>query len=118
MTPQNAREYIPLLEALADGELQINMRPDCDGPFWCSCDDASFHLHPELYRRKPKPTIVPWDRESCPVGAVVRRSGARVIIMKADDFTASIAYHGVVTYQVFLRDWTMDDGSACGVVQK
>ena len=113
MNKDNASEYIPLIEALADGELQYN-----SGGEWLDASDVLFNYGTCCYRRKPKPTVVPWDRESCPVGAVVRRSGARVIIMKADDFTASIAYHGVVTYQVFLRDWTMDDGSACGVVQK
>lgn len=115
MTPQNAREYLPLLEALADGELQY--RPCSD--VWEDIKAIDFVVPPYFYRRKPKPTIVPWDRESCPVGGVVKneRNGFRYMLTCADDVSATVAHYGNMPYQSFLAHWTMDNGSPCGVVQ-
>ena len=115
MTPQNAREYIPLIEALADGELQAEI-----GPNWFDTCNADFSNPPHCYRRKPKPTVVPWDRESCPVGAVVRykQTGNRSMLSSAGLSTAYIQSVGSISYLFILEQYTMDDGSACGVVQK
>ena len=116
MTPQNAREYLPLLEALADGELQY--RPCSD--VWEDIKAIDFVVPPCYYRRKPKPTVVPWDRESCPVGAVVRNkaNNERAMLIWCEEKHVLIATVGCVTYQTILDKYTMDDGSPCGVVQK
>ena len=116
MTPQNAREYIPLLEALADGELQY--RPCSD--VWEDIKAIDFVVPPYYYRRKPKPTVVPWDRESCPVGAVVRykQTGNRSILSIAAFSTAYIQSVGSISYLFLLEEYTMDNGEPCGVVQK
>ena len=115
MTPQNAREYIPLIEALADGELEYY-----DGYEWKCTKCPNFLCDPSLFRRKPKPTVVPWDRESCPVGAVVKykETGNRFAILQANSGCVFLNQYSAVSFEGLLRNFTMDDGSPCGVVQK
>lgn len=55
MNKDNAREYIPLLEAFADGELQIK---GVSGEWTDDVRGVSFTCQPDQYRRKPKPTVV------------------------------------------------------------
>jgi hypothetical protein len=114
MDKNNARQYIPLLEALADGELQY--RPCSD--IWEDIKAPDFREPPYYFRRKPKPTVVQWTLETCPVGAVVRnkRNGYRYILTYADDVSTTVAHYGNLSYQCFLDDWTMDNGESCGVV--
>lgn len=57
MNKQNARDYIPLLDALADGELQLNTGT-VEFPMWQYIDEAHFNKSPILYRRKPKPVVL------------------------------------------------------------
>lgn len=56
MNQNNAHLYLPLVQALADGELQ--MRCPCRGT-WHDHDptDCGFSFPPEHYRRKPKPRV-------------------------------------------------------------
>lgn len=68
MTKDNARQYIPLLEALADGELEISR----DG-IWEECLCPAFSADPDQYRRRPKPVMVPLGPEDVPPGSVVRQ---------------------------------------------
>lgn len=65
MTPQNAREYIPLLEALADGELQCNHLVHG----WLDMGDADFSSPPRHTRSKRRlfPPIC-WRRMSSYIG--------------------------------------------------
>ena len=49
ITPEKARAYIPILEALADGELQVKALDQ-----WGDTDHIDPMLPPERYRRKPK----------------------------------------------------------------
>lgn len=53
-TKENARDYIPLFEALADGELQI-YHP-VKG--WTDINETLFSADIKNYRRKPKPVKI------------------------------------------------------------
>lgn len=113
MNRENAREYIPHIEALADGELQTLI-----GDNWLDTAGSEFSNPLNFYRRKPKQTVVPWTKETCPVGAVIKikDNGNKYLIL------ASVATHVLVrdtyfTYNWTLTECTMDDGSPCGVVQ-
>lgn len=66
---ENAKQYIPLLEALADGELQIQQQLGewLDAPMDSSIG-MHFHLPPERYRRKPKPKPREFDLYINPLG--------------------------------------------------
>jgi len=58
---ENARDYIPLLEALADGELGWKT---CVG-VWVPFEYGCFDDRPENFRRRPKPPelkYVPFER--------------------------------------------------------
>jgi hypothetical protein len=51
MTKDDAHLYIPLIEALRDGELQTRTETGA----WRDCDSCAFIQTPDNYRRKPKP---------------------------------------------------------------
>ena len=72
MNKENAKLYIPLMEALADGELQFFNDDE-----WQDSGEPCFSEPPSHYRRKPKPTVAPWTLETCPVGAVVKHKDTR-----------------------------------------
>ena len=114
MNPNNAKQYIPAIEALADGELQrLHIAT------WLDTETADFSMRPDCYRRKPKPTVIPWTLETCPVGAVVKNKskGHRCMLNFADVSSAAVTHYGAVSYQLLLADFTMDNGQPCGVVQ-
>jgi hypothetical protein len=50
MNKDNAHLYIPLLQALRDGELE-----EISGTEWVPLANADFYRTPNCYRRKPKP---------------------------------------------------------------
>lgn len=53
MTRDNAAQYLPLVEALRDGELQWI----CNDGVWATVsphDDVAFDEAPSFYRRRPK----------------------------------------------------------------
>jgi len=55
MTKENAHIYLPLVQALADGELQFDISDPGKPPRWSPQSVAEFNYPPERYRRKPKP---------------------------------------------------------------
>ena len=55
MNKNNAHLFLPLVQALADGnDIQINTAAD----HWSDMEDTYFSDSPELYRIKPKPLEV------------------------------------------------------------
>lgn len=53
MNKDNAKEFLPLVQALADGKtIQYRQRPQDS---WISLRDASFTLDRSFYRIKPEP---------------------------------------------------------------
>lgn len=75
---------------------------------WDGCD----------YRIKPKPTVIPWTRSSCPVGNTIIKNGNRYLILSAGDDSASLPAYGIMSYKWIMDNFTMDDGSPCGTVQQ
>lgn len=58
MNKDNAREYLPLVQALAEGKtIQISL----DGSRWQDTLDASFNHDASMYRIKPEP-VKGWYR--------------------------------------------------------
>ena len=76
-----------------------------------------FHFSSNQYRRKPKPTIVPWTKETCPVGAVIKikNNGNKYLILAAVD-NHVLVRETFFTYDCTLMECTMEDGSPCGTV--
>lgn len=57
MNKATAHLYLPLVQALADGELQIKWPEDADWQDCTPCSRVEFDMPPECYRRKPKPKM-------------------------------------------------------------
>lgn len=54
MNAQNAREYMPLVQALAEGKkIQLSYKT-CPND-WYDADEINFFWEPSLYRIKPEP---------------------------------------------------------------
>lgn len=90
------------------------------GAWWAFTTSPNWDWGTSDYRIKPKPTVVPWTRDTCPVGAVVKMkvSGDRSTIECAS--TCLVVIGGVmaaITYDGILSNFTMDDGAPCGTVQ-
>lgn len=70
MTKENAKYYLPLVQALADGKTI-----QCKGwNRWLDYDPnepVEFDDKPENYRIKPEPKLRPWKPEEVPVGALI-----------------------------------------------
>lgn len=60
MNKDNAHEYLPLVQALADGkQLQVPIRYNLDQIKWEDCDEISFIYTADQYRIKPEPRTFP-----------------------------------------------------------
>ena len=74
------------------------------------------------YRIKPAPKVVPkvvpWTRETCPVGQVIRHreTGTRLPILWAGKDRFITEVHSMCLYSGADKHFTMDDGSPCGTV--
>lgn len=63
MNANNARDYLPLVQALADGKsLQYNVNRSDEAPKWVDREDFTFDEHVTEYRIKPEPREIWVDR--------------------------------------------------------
>ena len=69
MNKDNAKQFLPLVQALADGKTIQHL---CNG--WEDLESVNFSYTPETYRIKPEPKLRPWKPEEVPVGAQFRLS--------------------------------------------
>lgn len=68
MNKDNAKDYLPLVQALAEDKLEVL---DCTGK-WVSIHNANFKNPPNRYRIKPSPVMIPLGPEDVPPGSVIR----------------------------------------------
>lgn len=120
MTPQLAKELLPVITAYANGErIQFN-----------SCgrwEDANFSPNftepPEQYRIAPKPVTRAWRLDEVPVGAVIKyKPGTsyvgRWLIGGVNESSVLLSgAGGGYSPESLLRNATMLDGSPCGVTE-
>jgi hypothetical protein len=99
-----------------DGSVEFKPRScltwrEGDAPLW---DWSEYD-----YRIKPKPTVIPWTKETCPVGEVIKikDTGNRYLILAADNNVLMLE-SVYFTHSHTLEHCTMDDGSPCGTVQQ
>ena len=89
MTRETAREFIPLLQAYADGKEIQMLNPSCT---WRAVDwELHFGGKPSDYRIKPEPKLRPWRPEEVPVGAIVKSDVAAYLIIAVNFEKAAIA---------------------------
>ena len=115
MTPQEAEEIMPVIAAFAKGETIQCLMPNGS---WSDAPDPVFRSC-FRYRIKPVTSYRPWKFEEIPVGKVVRPKTMKVSRHMITDANAHIVYMSVASRntQQMLDDYTMDDGSPCGVLE-
>jgi len=82
--------------------------------------------HMESYCRRPAPEpkppkLEPWDMKTCPPMPfeVVSKSGdLRTTLNTATHQIAYLGYPGSIYWANLLRDFTLPDGSPCGIVKE
>lgn len=71
MNKENAKEYLPLVQAMAEGKV-IEM---CDDKYenWVTLSELNFTGPSSQYRIKQSPSLRPWKPKEVPVGALMKR---------------------------------------------
>lgn len=73
MTPQRAKELLPIIQAYAEGKtIEVT---SINGKTWQADNDILFTRSPEFYRVKPEPVRVPWTASDVPPLCWVSRPG-------------------------------------------
>jgi hypothetical protein len=126
MKLSQAKEYLPLIQAAAEGKTiqRYNVLNDT----WYDCDpnigDVSFRHAPMFYRIKPTPKLRPWTAEEVPMGAWLRGvSGGKwaiTAILQMGIAMGSGTDDKIWTYEQLLKHYayTSDGGKTwkpCGV---
>lgn len=72
MNLKNAKQYLSLVQAAAEGKtIQVN-EAFKHNPYWVDISNPSFDMEVEFYRIKPESKLRPWTAEEVPVGALLR----------------------------------------------
>ena len=122
MTPERARELVPILQAVADGkEVEYSGR---DREKWY---DAQYNILEEIImdecklRIKPKAEIIPFDYSDDLVGMVVATKHLQLknLIVAQSERGVSLVVgintsDGFFTYEELLSEKVFLDGSPCG----
>lgn len=122
MTPAEAVAFLPLLKAYAEGAT-IQYMADGHWADFTSGDSPAFSEHPNYYRIKPEQKYRPWKLNEVPLGRVVRHKlvlgRSQLVSCLPNDKDGSVYVAGLGTYSPFsmLGDFTMDDGTPCGVLE-
>lgn len=92
MTPQEAKELLPIIEAFANGEtIQIQR----EGRPWEDISEPNFNSLPEQYRIKPKPRLVEITHEDLPPVFWVRYRGNQTCYLVTEvDYQGDIWANG------------------------
>lgn len=80
MNKDNAKDYLPLVQALADGK-QIQVRDGHSG--WCCIKEATFCSPPDDYRIKPEPKEI-WVNEYSGRVVSLHESKSEAVSCRAD----------------------------------
>lgn len=119
MTKENAHEYLPFVQALAEGkEIEVF---DCSGK-WASIENLNFNAIPERYRIKPEKKLVPFtweDRDLLRGKWCIKHND--IVNGKTKEYAITCitdieVYFGAskYSYSDFMRYFTFLDGSPCG----
>lgn len=110
MTKENAHEYLPFVQALAEGkEIEVF---NSDGE-WASIENLIFNAIPERYRIKPEKKLVPftWEDRELLMGKWIVNKLSHVCAMITSISPFSVNY---MTYKELFEDYMFLDGSPCG----
>lgn len=124
LTPEQLKLNAAALIAFANGDpiqyqcftgKDVSGR-DVYGDEWHATENLNYFLE-RPHRPKPKPTVIPWEFNTRPLGCVwVARKGYisdRLITAWKDD-GAVIGDYESLSYEKLLNDYVQRDGSPCG----
>lgn len=126
MTPQRAKELLPIIAAFAEGKTIQHKHASHEN--WADGVGLGFNLDHCNYRIKPEPKPRPWTAEEVPVGAVLRKIAdpkSRVLLTGTDKkniygaFTYALNYTSHASLLAFYEHST-DGGRTwlpCGVLE-
>lgn len=123
MNDIEAKQWLPLIQALAEGKLQTL----CTDGTWNSCSHINFNVRESLYRIKPELKYRAYsDIREVPVGLIVKNktlkhvgviTGASVSTVGTlrDQQLISLGAGTPQTLESLFECYTFLDGSPCGV---
>lgn len=97
MNASNAKDYLPLVQALVDGKsLQYNVNRSDEAPKWVDREDFTFDEHVTEYRIKPEPREI-W-MNYYPNGAFgqVHDSEVEAYEARSNDTAKQVRYREVI----------------------
>ncbi len=119
MTREEARQLLPVIQALAEGKTIQFQR---DSNVWVDMDNPTFNMAPSDYRIKPEPNYRPFkNQEECwqemlkhqPFGWVKNEYSNIFNIIDICKDTIKINEHGI-SYFEFCERFKFIDGTSCG----
>ena len=121
MTREEAKELLPIIQALAEGKT-IQLKRDTN--IWADIKNPAFNMKPSDYRIKPEPKYRPFkNQEECwnemmkhqPFGWIKAPDGELFCIDKV--FRKGITYkHSSCRFEEYLEgDYTFADGEPFGI---
>ena len=115
MNLKRAKEYIPFLEAIAEGK---TVQMILDNGRWINLTEPGFVCEPDQYRVKPEPKLVPFtfeDRELFRDKWVkVKDVDSEFKINKIAIDQIQIGWNGNYKYETALKQLTFADGKPFG----
>ncbi len=124
MTPQRAKELLPVITAFSEGktiQYRNNISPD-----WKDWGNYSFVLDNYTYRIKPEPKFRPWKPEEVPVGALLRVRGGNgiyqaLIVARSADYVYYAQGKNACYASLHNYEYSHDHGLSwhpCGVIEE
>lgn len=97
MNASNARDYLPLVQALADGKsLQYNVNRSDEAPKWVDREDFTFDEHVTEYRIKPEPREIWVNRYPNGMENGIFNTEHAAKLHRANDTAVQIRYREVI----------------------
>lgn len=95
MNASNAKDYLPLVQALADGRV-IQHSPTGASPWWDDAEDLDFTDSPSNYRIKPEPKEIWMNRYPNGVESGPYDSEQEAHRLRANDTSIPVRYREVI----------------------
>ncbi len=121
MTKEEAKQWIPLLQAFAEGKVIEYKGSSYDT--WTDITEKFSFQDVSCYRIKPEPKYRLWKPEEVPVGKIIKwrvgTQGRYLITAASDNYIHVGSFNNSSRYTIYdiFTGCIMEDGSPCGVLE-